>query len=250
MEILFQSVSDNHEITIYDTVELCGDRGRFRVLQFANGDMQGAMDLDRPERVLFEYPRAMIHLMETNRDDFSNVFIIGHGIGTIAGYYTDKKRIKVAELDAQVVELSRKYFGYRSGNVVVGDGRSLLEAEAPQSYDYILLDAFNSQGTPRHLTSLEFFRTAQEKLDPDHGAVILNLMGKNGQDKLVSAIHSTLLQVFTYTQAFILPTKGSTGAADVRNIVLMGSCKPIQYQLRQMAGFQKLELVQGYVITD
>jgi len=242
---LFKAFGDLDEIAVYETAELYGEKGTFRILQFSDGAMQGAMDLNRPERIVFEYPRAIIHLMEYNDPSFENVFVIGHGIGTIAGYLKGK-RVKVAELDDTIVELSRKFFRYCEDNVVIGDGREILENEAPHTYDYVVLDAFTGQGTPRHLTSREFFGIAADKLN-DHGAIILNVFGRGGNDMRINAIHTTLREQFAYTKAFLLPAEH---VRDVQNFILIGSNKPIGFQARQMAGFVERELDRGYVIED
>ncbi|MFK4340326.1 spermidine synthase [Paenibacillus sp. RC73] len=245
LEVLYKKLSNNHEITIYDTTELYGEKGLFRVMQFSNAAVQGAVDLNHPQRILFEYPRAIIHLMELNDPSFEDVFVIGHGIGTIAGHFTDK-RFKIAELDAQVVEFSRTFFGYDKDNVTVGDGRRMLEKEAPDAYDYIILDAFTDQGTPPHLISLEFFRMAKEKLDSE-GSMIMNVMGKSEHDHLMNAIHTTLREVFAYVTAFSLP---SEGAADIQNIIVIGRDKPIRFQARHMAGFNEIALGEGHILQD
>jgi spermidine synthase len=245
LHILFNESSNNHEISVYDTTELYGEKGQFRVLQFSKKAIQGAMDLNNPKRIVFEYPRAIIHLMELNNPSFEDVFIIGHGIGTIAGYFTDK-RFKIAELDSKVVELSKIYFGYREDNVRVGDGRQILGVEQPNTYDFIILDAFTEKGTPRHLTSKEFFSMTTEKLAPD-GSVILNLIGRGESDKLIKAIHATLSEEYAYTQSFSLPTEGAT---DIQNLILIARNKPITFQLRRMAGFREIELGKGHMITD
>lgn len=245
MDLLFKTSSPNHEISVYDTTELYGEKGKFRVLEFSNKAIQGAMDLNDPERILFEYPRAIIHLIECNTPSFENVFIIGHGIGTIAGHYPEK-RFKVAELDHKVVELSKRFFGYRKDNVSIGDGRQILESEDQQAYDFIVLDAFTEKGTPLHLISKEFFGICREKLDSS-GLIVMNLFGKGENDQLMNAIHTTLSEEFAYIKAFSLP---SEGIADIQNIILVGRNKPIGFQARQMAGFTEIELGQGYIIRD
>lgn len=246
MHVMFREFSDHHEITVYDTNELYGEKGSFRVMEFSNKAIQGAIDLNHPDRILFEYPRAMIHLMELNNPSFEDVFMIGHGIGTIAAYYPEK-RFKISELNDKVVELSRKYFGYSLDNVVIGDGRHTLANESNHAYDYIILDAFSDKGTPRHLTSKEFFRMTSEKLDP-HGAILINLIGKGDNDRLIHAIHTTLGEVYEYTQSFALQSKD--GRTNIQNILIIGRNKPIAFQLRNMAGFTEIELGQGYIIMD
>ncbi|SDN29369.1 spermidine synthase [Paenibacillus sp. yr247] len=245
MHQLFKEISNKHEVTVYDTFELYGEKGKFRVMQFSNEAIQGAMDLNNPDRILFEYPRAIIHLMLFNNPAFDDVFVIGHGIGTIAGHFSEK-RFKVAELDDKVVELSKRFFGYSKDNVVIGDGRQILSSEEPHTYDYIVLDAFTDKGTPQHFTSIEFFRLTREKLDAQ-GAIIMNLFGKGENDKLTNAIHSTLSEEYAFTKAFSLP---SEGARDIQNMIIIGRNKPIGFQARQMAGFTEIKLGQGHIIMD
>ena len=243
--MIYAASTGVHNIMIYDTSELYGERGRFRVLAFADGAVQGAIDLDDPARIVFEYPRAIIHLMEANNPRFRDVFAIGHGIGTIAGHYADR-RFKTAELDGEVAAVSRRYFGYRGDGVCIGDGRALLAGEPDDAYDYVIVDAFTERGVPEQLCSQPFFRLAAAKLG-DEGSIVLNLFGRGGSDPLVCAIHTTLGTQFAFTRAFALPRQG---AADVRNVILMGSARPIVCQERRMAGFAELALPPGYVIRD
>jgi spermidine synthase len=245
LNFLYKEFSKNHEISVYDTAELYGEKGKFRVMQFSKKAIQGALDLNNPERILFEYPKAIIHLMEFNDPSFEDVFVIGHGIGTIASHFSEK-RFKVAELDEKVVELSKRFFGYIKDNVIVGDGRHILESEKSHAYDYIILDAFTEKGTPRHLTSKEFFRMTRNKLDPQ-GSIIMNLIGVGGNDKLINAIHTTLREEYAYTKSFFLPSEGVT---DIQNFIIIGRNKPIGAQDRLMAGFTETELGQGHIIMD
>jgi spermidine synthase len=242
---LLKVISQNHAIKIYDTAELYGEKGKFRVLEFSDEAVQGALDLIHPERIVLEYPRAIIHLMEFNNPLFEDVFIIGHGIGTIAGHYPEKQ-FKIAELDEQVVEYSKRWFGYTGDNVIVGDGREVLSGEPSQAYDFIILDAFTAKGTPQHLISREFFGLTREKLNAG-GSILMNLIGKGEKDTLIHAIHQTVREEYAYTQAFaLLPETGN----DIQNIVIIAGNKPIGYQARHMAGFTEIELGQGHIIRD
>jgi Spermidine synthase len=187
----------------------------------------------------------MIHLMEVNDPSFESVFVIGHGIGTIASHYSDKL-FKIAEIDERVVELSRQYFSYRLSNVIIGDGRRILEEEEPDTYDYILLDAFSFKGTPLHLITREFFDLTATKLR-NRGAVILNCMGKIKNDRLIAAIHTTLREVYAYTKAFFLPEADGAAAG---NVIIVGSFQPIDFQARNMAEFKECEIEEGHLIRD
>lgn len=245
MHFLFQEAQENQTITVYETNELFGEKGSFRVLEFANEAIQGAMDLKDPKRIIFEYPRAMIHLMECNDPAFEDVFVIGQGIGAIPGHFPDK-HFKVAELNETVVNISRNYFGYNQDNIEIGDGRQILLGEGQHAYDYIILDAFTEQGTPLHLISREFFQITRDKLDGE-GSLIMNVMGKGANDKLIHAVHTTLRQVYAYTLAFLLPSGNSS---DIKNMIMVGRNLPIEYQGRHMSGFKEIELSEGHIITD
>ncbi|MFC4809413.1 spermidine synthase [Paenibacillus sp. GCM10023250] len=232
-------------MTVCEANELYGETGRFRYLQFADDAVQGAIDLRRPERIVLEYPRALIHLIDRNAPDFRRLFMIGHGIGTIAAHYPDQE-VTVAEIDEQVVELSRTYFHYRRDNVLIGDGRQLLAEQADGGHDCLVLDAFTEEGTPHHLSTLEFFRLARGKLR-DPALMLLNLMGKGAGDKRVRAIHTALAEVFPHTLAFALPGEASS---EQRNMLLAGSAYPLAYDPRAMAGFACIALDPGFAPRD
>jgi spermidine synthase len=245
LHLLAKEFSLFNEIAVYDTNQLYGKMGKYRCLQFSDDSIQGAIDLKDPKRIVLEYQRAMIHLMELNDPSFDRAFVIGHGIGTIAGHYPDKL-FTVAEIDERVVELSKLFFGYRKDNVRVGEGRRILRNEEPNAFDYIILDAFTNKGTPLHITTLEFFEMTMEKLD-SQGAIIMNLMGKPKNDRLINAIHTTLRETYAYTKAFSLPAVDEN---DIRNLIIMGSNKTIDFQLRDMAGLYEIEIEQGHIIMD
>jgi spermidine synthase len=237
--------SSYQEITVCEASQLYGEIGKYRYLQFSGDAVQGAIDLKDRKRIVLEYPRAIIHLMESTNPSFENVFIIGHGIGTIAGHFPDKT-FTVAEIDEEVVELSREFFDYHQDNVVVGDGREVLSNEETHTLDYIILDAFTKEGTPYHFTTMEFFEMTQDRLN-SRGAIIMNLMGKAKNDKIINAIHTTLRETYAYSKAFVLPGED---ANDIRNIIVMGSSKTIGFLPRDMAGFIEIELGQGHIIVD
>lgn len=242
---LAKECSRYQEITIYDVNQLYGKLGKYRILQFSEHAVQGAIDMKKPERIVLEYPRAIIHLMDFNGPSFEHVFMIGHGIGTIAGHYPDKQ-FRIAEIDEKVVEFSRLYFQYYMDNVVIGDGFELLSNEDDHKFDYIILDAFTKAGTPHHLTTLQFFQMTRHKLNTG-GSLILNLTGKIHNDTFINAIYSTLKEVYTFSRAFSLL---GGDAPDARNIIMVGSNTMIEYVPRAMAGFIEIELAQGHIILS
>lgn len=73
------------------------------------------------------------------------------------------------ELDADVVDLAKKYFGIREGgnfSIAVKDGRLFL-ANGTERYDVILVDAYRGSFVPFHLLTREFYEAAKARLAPN-----------------------------------------------------------------------------------
>ncbi|RED59203.1 spermidine synthase [Cohnella lupini] len=245
MHVIVNEVSKFNELTVYESTELNGKTGKYRCLKFADEAVQGAIDLKDTKRVVLDYQRAIIDLMDLLQPEFRDVFVIGHGIGTIAGHYPDKD-FKVAEIDEKVVEFSKTYFGYLQDNVIVGDGRRILGQEQSSRYDYILLDAFTSQGTPLHLATIGFFEMTLEKLKPQ-GAILLNVMGKPKNDRYMNAVYTTFSEVYPFVKGMSLQ---ADSAADARNIILVGSRLPIDMAEQASPGLVEVEFDSGHIIID
>ncbi|MFC4304464.1 spermidine synthase [Cohnella boryungensis] len=245
MHPLVKETSPFNEITVYETSHFAGCEGKFRCLRFADEDVQGAMDLKDRDRVLLGYQKALIGLMEHGNPMFERAFLIGHGIGTISRHFSHKK-IRAAEVDAAVVEISRKYFDYRLNNVLVGDGRQLLEEEPSKEFDYILLDAFTSKGTPVHLTSEEFFALTSDKLRPG-GTLLLNVMGRPRNDRFIAALATTLKRTYDSVQAYSMPTERDS---DSRNILFAAGEEPLRQGLPDGLGLREFVPEEGHLIRD
>ncbi|TXK84271.1 hypothetical protein [Paenibacillus sp. N3.4] len=64
----------------------------------------------------------------------------------------------------------------------------------------------------------------------------MNLFGKGEQGRFIHAIQMTLREAFAYTKVYLLSTDG---ASDVKNMILIDRDKPIDYSVRQIAGFKE-----------
>ncbi|MFC4601297.1 spermidine synthase [Cohnella hongkongensis] len=250
MKLLAEIQSPYNEIAVYETAQLDGETGRFRCVRFADGDVQGAMDLRDPQRLVLAYQKALAGLMVRRQPLFASAFMIGYGIGSLSRHFRGK-RIVTAEIDQAVVEVGKRYFGAANDDVRIGDGRLLLEAEPDRSFDFIVLDAFTSRGTPPHLTTESFFRMASDKLRPG-GALFLNAMGRPSDDRHAEAVATTMRQVFADVRCRSLPAERSR---DRRNMIFAGSDVGFELSGRKAAGLMELELVEvelaeGHVIRD
>ena len=80
--------------------------------------------------------------------------------------------MRIYEINDQVLDLARSEFTYLSdspANIVpvLGDGRLMLEREAPQNFDLLAMDAFSGDSIPTHLLTLESMKTYFGHLKPD-----------------------------------------------------------------------------------
>lgn len=112
------------------------------------------------------------------------VALVGLGTGTLAAYGRPRDRFDFYEIDPEVVRMtaSGRWFTYlqltpAEVHVVVGDGRLRL-AEAPdQTYDLIVLDAFNSDAVPVHMLTREAVEGYFRKLKPS-GVLAMHLTNR------------------------------------------------------------------------
>jgi hypothetical protein len=97
--------------------------------------------------------------------------LVGLGTGSLAAYGRAGDRIRFYEINPQVEPFARQYFTYlgqsrAATEVVLGDARLSLEAEPPQGYDLLAIDAFSSDAIPVHLLTREAFALYCRHLAP------------------------------------------------------------------------------------
>jgi hypothetical protein len=100
------------------------------------------------------------------------VGIVGIGTGTLASYGRPGDYFRLYDIDPLVVRVARSEFTYLSrmaarSDLVLGDARLAMEAEAPQSFDILLLDAFSGDAIPVHLLTEEAFGVYFRHLKPN-----------------------------------------------------------------------------------
>jgi spermidine synthase len=90
------------------------------------------------------------------------VGLIGLGTGTIAAYGRMGDVFRFYEIDPLVNRIARSLFTYlresdASIQMVMGDARVSLAAEAPQQFDILVVDAFSGDAIPVHLLTTQAF---------------------------------------------------------------------------------------------
>jgi spermidine synthase len=179
---------------------LVEDDGRgVRSLYFeASGATQSAIKLGAPLDLQLAYSKSAMVVLGLVPEP-RRILIIGLGGGAMPMFLRalyPKVLIEVVDIDPKVVEVARRYFGFKEDprmKAVVADGRKYLEAAEP-GFDLIFLDAYGRSEIPRHLATVEFLKEVRQKLGPK-GAVVGNVW--SGQS---NALYAPMVR--SYARAF------------------------------------------------
>jgi len=112
-----------------------------------------------------------------------HVGVIGLGTGTLATYGRSRDRFRFYEINPSVVAAATGPFEFLSHSearceIRLGDARLLLEREAPQQFDVLVLDAFSSDSIPVHLLTIEAFELYLRHLSQG-GVIAAHISNRN-----------------------------------------------------------------------
>jgi SAM-dependent methyltransferase len=101
-----------------------------------------------------------------------HIGVVGLGIGTLAAYGQAGDRLRMYEINPQVIELAQEHFSFLRDcpaelTLVTGDARLSLEFETPQAFDVLVLDAFSGDAIPVHLLTAEAMQVYLRHLKTD-----------------------------------------------------------------------------------
>ncbi|MFB6111076.1 MAG: spermidine synthase [Halobacteriaceae archaeon] len=222
--------------TPYANLQVVDENG-VRTL-YLGGAPQSAMYIDGREGYVFDYS-AYLHIPMLVQSDVDRVLFIGGG-----GFSTPKRYLEeypnvtvdVVELDPVVIDVARQYFNVSRSerlNVIQGDGREFLE-ETNREYDVIVLDAYRQDRVPYHMTTVEFFRLAKDRLDSD-GALVANVISaRSGSgSEFFRAEFKTLQQAFPHVYAF--PTSETPLLQNIELVALKQAEGFTEAEFRQLA---------------
>jgi spermidine synthase len=242
--LLYEGTSLYHDIEVYETDEFEGENGDYRYLTFGNEDtIQGIMDMEEPDTLLLEYTQHIWHVIDRFAPKSNRIFMVGHGIGSLTTKFESEiEEVKVAELDKDVLEVSKNYFLYKGNSVEIGDGRKILQEET-KPFDVIVLDAYhNTRQIPFHLITKEFFDLTEEKLKED-GILVVNAIGTPKDDLVIESMYTTIKSA--YEEVYILAERD---VGDLQNLIIIGSNNPLD--MKKIKGQQAVKVKEGELILD
>lgn len=160
---------------------------------------QGGIYLNTPDKLLFEFTQMGFVSLAFLDGEPKDVLFVGLGAGAMPRYFTGRYPeaiIDIAEIDPDMVTVAQKYFYFKENErmkVHVEDGR-LFVKRTRKKYDWIILDAYQNDYIPFHLTTLEFLKEVKSRLKDD-GVVVANITTPF-RNKFFDAM------VMTYKKAF------------------------------------------------
>ena len=200
--VLSESRSGHGDLIVIE--EMAGVRS----LRFErHGVIQSLIRIGHPLDLQLAYSKAAmtaLALVETPR----RILVVGLGGGAMPMFLRTTipdATIDVVDLDPAVIELARRFFGFREDDrlrAFADDGRAFVEG-SDGNYDLIFLDAYGSSDIPRHLATLEFLRTVRERLSPS-GVVVGNVFGADLNPSF-GAMYRTYAAAFDQLCVFEIP---------------------------------------------
>ena len=226
-EIVYETQTPYQELQVVDS-------GDTRTL-YLDGQRHSAMDLDNPNRHVFDYTRYF-HLPMLMNDDVDRVLFIG------GGGFTGPKRfaaeynvtVDVAEIDPEVIDAAKRYFGVEESerlNIHNEGGRQFLR-ETDHTYDLIVLDAYKKDKVPFEMTTVEFMELANDRLSAE-GVLFANLISapSGSASKFYRAEYKTMKRAFPQVYAF--PTSDLSVVQNIELVATKDEERLTQAELRE-----------------
>jgi spermidine synthase len=166
--------------------------------------------------------------------------------------------IIAVEIDQDVVDLAKKYFGFKESarmRAVVADGRSFLIRDNDR-YDIILIDAYRGPFVPFHLLTKEFYTLVKSRLAPG-GVVVQNIEPSTMLfDSATATLNSVFPNVDLYDGGGNVVAVGYDGPPlSQANLLAKAAAVQTRHNLRYdlrtlVAGRRVLTRPTGKVMTD
>jgi spermidine synthase len=133
---------------------------------------QSCLYINDPQKLVFNYTKLLFSSLLLLDKAPENILIIGLGGGTMSNTLHQlypQARIENVEIDPAVIKVARQYFSFFENDKVtskVQDGRIYVKRAAmkEQTFDWIILDAFNGDYIPEHLLTKEFLEETKSLL--------------------------------------------------------------------------------------
>jgi spermidine synthase len=173
---LIQAKVVHQERSLYRNI-LVEDNNDLRCLKFntkSTKTQQSCYLKSQPKQLVFNYTKLLMASLLFNPEP-KRILIIGLGGGTMSNTLAQlypQSEIDNIEIDPAVITVARDYFGFLESDKVktyTQDGRIFIKRALlkKQTYDWIILDAFNGDYIPTHLMTEEFLQETKALLSEE-----------------------------------------------------------------------------------
>lgn len=212
--------------------------GTLRVLQVANSTWQSVINVNTPDKPVFDYAKAFIVVSKLVPQQ-NNILIVGGGAYTLPGILENtypKAKIDVVEIDQSLLPISEKYFDFTPTpkiRVISEDGRQYLNNNK-RRYNLIYLDAFSNSTPPFQLMTWQADQRIYSALE-SNGIVAVNLYSTLNSEgaHYISSVSRTFSHVFDYVATF--QVNNTTDKSKAQNILLLASQRALTPAITSLA---------------
>jgi len=140
-----------------------------RALYFGSSARQSAMSREEPHRLVLSYTRAMLSGLLFTREPRS-ALVLGLGGGSLPRFLMHvfpTCRIDVVERRAKVVQVAHDYFHLAPSPALrthLCDAEAFLSEDSGRTYDLVLVDLHDRNGTAALVTEAGFFASCARRL--------------------------------------------------------------------------------------
>ncbi|WJY67739.1 spermidine synthase [Corynebacterium auris] len=205
------------------TARIVADPARDGAYTLEVNDVPGShVVLGAPEVLTFDYMQWIAGLIDAP----PTTVHLGAAACCLPSYVHQRwgARTVAVEIDAELARLVRWAFE-PDVEIVVAEARAFTHALAPGSVDVLVRDVFSGPATPRHLTTVEFYRAAHRALAPG-GVYAANVGDRAGLPETRAEL-AGLREVFAHVGA--ISTADMLDGRAYGNIVLAASDRPLTY---------------------
>lgn len=211
--------------TAYHRIQVV-ENAAWRTMVFEH-NQQSSMALDDPFETDIEYIEYF-HLAMAVKPDAARTLVLGLGGGSVVKrMWRDypAMRVDAVEIDPEVVDLAHDLFSLPDDEritVTVGDARVFVQASV-DTYDIVIVDAYDDDRLPRHLSTEEFMREVRDRLAHD-GAVVYNFIGylQGGRSRAFRSLYRTATNVWRHVWVFLVGY-GDNPSGSGHNIILLAT---------------------------
>jgi spermidine synthase len=196
----------------FSHIVLTEDQAGLRILRFGpDGPRQSVVKLGDPDYLEIPYASVLPACLAFI-DNPQRILVVGLGGGTIPNLlhaHLPDATIDVVEIDPDVLDIAKQYCGFSEDHrlhVYIEDGRDFIESHTSH-YDIVILDSFDAESIPPHLTTLEFLEAVHRALSPV-GIAVANVWNRE-HNRLYDSMVLTYREAFEDMYIFDIPFPGS-----------------------------------------